>query len=334
VTGPVRAAVVGCGDISAVHLAALGDLDGVELVGVCDVSEERAAAAAAAQGVDAYTDHRALLEALEPDVVHVCTPHDQHVAVAVDCIERGVHLVLEKPVAHTLAAAQPLLDAHRANHDVKVAVCFQNRYNRAGQEVHRLLEGGSLGEVRGASATVAWHRTPEYYARGPWRGERRRSGGGVLMNQAIHTLDLVQWFLGPVARVRGQVGTLALGDYVDTEDTAQLVMDHESGSRSVLFATLANAVDSPVTIEIDTEHARLTIRGDLTVTYADGRVEVVEERRATSTGRAYWGVSHELLVADFYRTLGDPEPFWIGPAEGVAALAVLDEVYRDAGLAS
>ncbi len=333
-TGPVRAAVVGCGDISAVHLAALGDLDGVELVGVCDVSEERAAAAAAAHGVDAYTDHRALLEALEPDVVHVCTPHDQHVAVAVDAIERGVHVVLEKPVAHTLAAAQPLLDAHRANPDVKVAVCFQNRYNRAAQEVHRLLADGSLGAVRGASATVAWHRTPEYYARGPWRGERRRSGGGVLMNQAIHTLDLVQWFLGPVTRVRGQVGTLALGDYVDTEDTAQLVLDHESGSRSVLFATLANAVDSPVTIEIDTEHARLTIRGDLTVTYADGRGEVVEERRATSTGRAYWGVSHELLVADFYRTLGDPEPFWIGPAEGVAALAVLDQVYRDAGLAS
>lgn len=333
-TGPVRAAVVGCGDISAVHLAALGDLDGVQLVGVCDVSEERAATAAGVHGVDAYTDHRALLEALEPDVVHVCTPHDQHVPVAVDCIERGIHVVLEKPVAHTLPAAQPLLDAHRANPRVKVAVCFQNRYNRAAQEVHRLLADGSLGAVRGASATVAWHRTPEYYARGPWRGERRRSGGGVLINQAIHTLDLVQWFLGPVARVRSHVGTLALGDYVDTEDTAQLVLDHESGSRSVLFATLANAVDSPVTIEVDTEHARLTIRGDLTVTYADGRGEVVEERRATSTGRAYWGVSHELLVADFYRTLGDPEPFWIGPAEGVAALGVLDEVYRQARLAS
>jgi len=334
VTDPVRAAVVGCGDISAVHLAALGDLGGVELVGVCDVDPGRAAAAAEAHGTSSYTDHRLMLDSLEPDVVHVCTPHDQHVPVAVDCMERGVHVVLEKPVAHTLSAAQPLLDAGRANPDVKVAVCFQNRYNRAAQEVYRLLADGSLGAVQGASATVAWHRTPEYYARGPWRGQRRRSGGGVLMNQAIHTLDLVQWFLGPVTEVSSQVGTLALGDYVDVEDTAQLVMDHESGSRSVLFATLANAVDSPVTIEIDTEQARLLIRGDLTVTYADGRTEVVEERRATSTGRAYWGVSHELLVADFYRTLDDPEPFWIGPTEGVAALAVLHEVYRDAGLPS
>jgi UDP-N-acetyl-2-amino-2-deoxyglucuronate dehydrogenase len=87
-----------------------------------------------------------------------------------------------------------------------------------------------------------------------------------------------------------------------------------------------------VTIEIDTEHARLLIRGDLTVAYSDGRTEVVEERRATPTGRAYWGVSHELLVADFYRRLHEPEPFWIGPAEGLAALAVLDQVYRDAGV--
>jgi predicted dehydrogenase len=332
VTAPVRAAVVGCGDISAVHLAALHDLNGAELVGVCDVDEERAVAAAAAHGVRAYPDHRAMLDALRPDVVHVCTPHDQHAQIAVDCIERGVHVVLEKPVAHTLADAQPVLEASRANPSVKVAVCFQNRYNRASQEAYRLIDGGSLGAVRGASATVAWHRTSEYYGSGPWRGQRARSGGGVLMNQAIHTLDLVQWFLGPVTHVGSRIGTLALGEYVDVEDTAQLVMDHESGSRSVLFATVANSVDSPVTIEIDTEHARLLIRGDLTVVYADGRTEVVEERRATPTGRAYWGVSHELLVADFYRRLAEPEPFWIGPAEGLAALAVLDQVYRDAGV--
>ena len=331
-TPPVRAAVVGCGDISALHLAALRDLDGVELVGVCDVDAARAQATADAQGTVAYTDHREMLDSLRPDVVHVCTPHDQHAPVAVDCIARGVHVILEKPVAHTLSDARPVLDAHLANPAVKVAVCFQNRYNRASQEAYRLIHEGSLGAIRGASATVAWHRTPEYYARGPWRGQRRRSGGGVLMNQAIHTLDLVQWFLGPVAHVGSRIGTLALGEYVDVEDTAQLVMDHESGSRSVLFATLANSVDSPVTIEIDTEHARLLIRGDLTVVYADGRTEVVEERRATSTGRAYWGVSHELLVADFYRTLEDTEPFWIGPAEGLAALAVLDQVYRDAGV--
>jgi UDP-N-acetyl-2-amino-2-deoxyglucuronate dehydrogenase len=331
-TAAARTVVIGCGDISAVHLAAIRDLQGVELVGVCDVDGQRAAAAAAAHGVSAYLDHREMLSALEPDVAHICTPHDQHALVAVDCIDRGIHVVLEKPLANTVADAQLVLEASQANPGVKVAVCFQNRYNRASREARRLIEGGHLGAVRGAWATVAWHRTPEYYARSPWRGQRARSGGGVLMNQAIHTLDLLQWFLGPVAHVGSRIGTFALGDYVDVEDTAELVMDHESGSRSVLFATLANTVDSPVTMEIDTERAHLLIRGDLTLVYADGRTELVEERRATPTGRTYWGVSHELLVADFYRRLRDSEPFWIGPAEGMASLAVLDQVYRDASV--
>jgi predicted dehydrogenase len=330
VTAPIRTVVVGCGDISSVHLAAIGDIDGAELVGVCDADGDRAEATAAAHGVPAYTEYERMFAALKPDVAHICTPHDQHAPVAIDGIDCGIHVVLEKPVANTLVQAQRVLDASRARPDVKVAVCYQNRYNRAAQEAHRLIAGGHLGAVRGASASVAWHRTPEYYGRAPWRGQRARSGGGVLINQAIHTLDLLQWFLGPVANVGSRIGTFALGDVVDVEDTAQLVMDHENGSRSVLFATVANTVDSPVTIEIDTEHARLLIRGDLLVTYADGRTEVVEERRATPTGRAYWGVSHELLLADFYGTLDDPEPFWIGPAEGMASLAVLDQVYRDA----
>ena len=326
----VRTVVVGCGDISSVHLAAIRDLDDAELVAVCDADGDRAEATAAAHGVPAYTEHEEMFAVIKPDVAHICTPHDRHAPLAIAAIGRGIHVVLEKPVANTVAEGQRVLDASRSRPDVKVAVCFQNRYNRAAHEAHRLIAGGHLGAVRGASATVAWHRTPEYYSRAPWRGQRARSGGGVLINQAIHTLDLLQWFLGPVAKVSSRIGTLALGDVIDVEDTAQLVMDHENGSRSVLFTTLANTVDSPVTIEIDTEHARLLIRGDLVVTYADGRTEVVEERRATTTGRAYWGVSHELLVADFYRTLRHPEPFWIGPAEGLAALAVLDQVYRDA----
>ncbi len=111
------------------------------------------------------------------------------------------------------------------------------------------------------------------------------------------------------------------------EDTAHLVIDHASGARSVLFATVANVVDSPVTMEIVTEQATLYLRGDLTISYADGRVEQVSERVATSGGRAYWGVSHELLIDDFYRRLDDPEPFWISPAEAAKSLAVIEQLY-------
>ncbi len=126
--------------------------------------------------------------------------------------------------------------------------------------------------------------------------------------------------------MRGRASRLALED-VDVEDTAQIVLDHDSGARSVFFATNANATDSPVTLEIVTEGAELFLRRDLTVRYADGRVEVVAERHAASSGRAYWGVSHRLLIADFYARLDDPEPFWISPREAAKSLDILSRVY-------
>ena len=107
-----------------------------------------------------------------------------------------------------------------------------------------------------------------------------------------------------------------------------MLLDHAGGARSVLFATVANAVDSPVTIEIVTERAVLLIRGDLTVSHADGRVETVAEPVVSTGGRAYWGASHELLIADFYRTLADPDPFWISPREGARSLRLIDQIYR------
>ena len=325
------AAVIGCGDVSVVHLQAIENLAGVDLVGVCDTDPARAAAAAARYGVPPFAGHRQLLEATRPDVVHVCTPHHQHAPVAIDCLDAGVGVLVEKPVAHTVAEADRLIAAAHAHPDVKAGICLQNRYNAATRAARALLDSGELGPVRGGSATVLWHRDPAYYRARPWRGRARDSGGGVLINQAIHTLDLMEWLLGDVVRARGHTGRYALDGVVDVEDTAHAMLDHAGGARSVVFATVANVTDSPVTIEIVTERAVLLIRGDLTVSYADGRTEVVAERRASTGGRAYWGASHQLLIADFYRTLADPEPFWIGPREGARSLRLVHQIYRQNG---
>ena len=322
------AAVIGCGDVSVVHLRALADLAGVELVGVCDTDAARATATAQRYGVPAYTDHRHLLAATRPDVVHVCTPHHQHTPVAIDCLEAGAAVLVEKPVAHTVAEAERLIAAAGRQPARKAGICLQNRYNTTSRVARALLESGELGAVQGGSASVLWHRDPAYYRDRPWRGRLRDSGGGVLINQAIHTLDLLQWLLGDVVGVRGHVGRYALDGVVDVEDTAHAVLEHVGGARSVFFATVAHVTNSPVTIEIVTERAVLTIRGDLTVRYADGRTETVAEPRAGTGGRAYWGASHELLIADFYRTLADPEPFWIGPREGAGSLRLVHEIYR------
>jgi predicted dehydrogenase len=325
----IRAAVIGCGTISVVHLEAIEKLEGADLVAVCDVDGDRAAAAGERYGVPAFTSHRQLLEEVRPDVVHICTPHDQHVPVAVDCIEAGVNVLLEKPVAATVAEAERLIEAAGRHPGVKVAVCLQNRYNLATRAARELLDSGELGAVRGGSATLLWSRGPAYYEARPWRGRKRESGGGVLINQAIHTLDLLEWLLGDVTRVRGSTGRYGLDGVVDVEDTASVLLDHAGGARSVLFATTTNVTDTPVTIEIVTERAVLRIQGDLTVTHADGRTETVAERRlGTPLGKAYWGASHDLLVADFYRTLGSPQPFWIDPREATRSLRLIDRIYR------
>jgi predicted dehydrogenase len=321
------AAVIGCGDVSAVHFEAVAKLDGATLVAVCDSDPRRLAAAVAAHGVPGFADHLSLLEAVRPDVVHICTPHDQHASVAADCLERGVNVIVEKPLAHTLAEGQRLVDAASAGR-AKIAVCFQNRYNATSQAMFSLLSSGELGAVMGASATVMWQRSAEYYRNRPWRGTWAGGGGGLMMNQAIHTVDLLQWLVGDVVKVSGNASTRFLGGTIEVEDTAEFVAEHANGARSAFFATLANAYNAPVTLDVVTEKAVLSLRGDLTVSHSDGRVDVIPERTSGSGGRSYWGVSHELLINDFYSRLEDPEPFWISPAEAEKSLRIIKDVYR------
>lgn len=321
-----RAAVIGCGDISALHLAAISGMKDAVLVAVGDADPQRLASASHAHGVPGFSDHVRLLEEIRPDVVHVCTPHHTHAGIAIDALDRGVSVILEKPVAHTRDEANRLLEA-ASRSTAKIAVCFQNRYNAPAQAAHDLLSSGTVGKIAGAAATVIWYRSPEYYLDRPWRGRWSTAGGGLLMNQAIHTLDLLQWLVGPVARVRGSASTRHLDNLIEVEDTADMVLTHENGARSVFYTTLAHVANAPVSLEIVAEHATLTLCGDLTVTWADGRVDTVEERALPTGERAYWGVSHELLIADFYARLHTDSPFWIDAVEARKSFDIIQDVY-------
>ena len=327
---PRRVAVIGCGDISAVHFGVIAGLPGAQLVAVSDPDAGRLAAAVDAHAVPGFTDHLALFDELQPDVVHICTPHHTHAQLAIDALDRGINVIVEKPLAHSREEGERVAAA-AARSEAQIAVCFQNRYNAPIAAAHALLTGGTLGAILGASATVNWHRTAEYYLNRPWRGRWATGGGGLLMNQAIHTVDLLQWLIGPVASVSGNASTRVLGDVIEVEDTAELVIDHVNGARSVFYATLANVVNSPVTLDIVTENALLSVRGDLTVTYTDpqheGRVDVVTESHEATGERSYWGVSHQRLIADFYSQLDSGAPFWIDPVEAQKSLNIVQDVY-------
>lgn len=327
-----RVAVIGCGDVSAVHFDAIRSMPELDLVAVCDTDPGRLAAASETWGVPGFASHTDLLAEVDLDAVHVTTPHHQHVPVSIDALAAGVHVLQEKPIAHTIAEGERLVAAAEQS-SARLGICFQNRYNVSAQQMHRLLSSGELGEVLGAYATVVWSRTPDYYQSRPWRAHWSTAGGGLLINQAIHTLDLVQWLLGGVTEVSGHAASRRYGEVSEVEDVAEALFTHPSGARTVFFGSLAASSHRPVELEVETEAAFLRLRNGLDLVWKDGRpAEHWDERQVATSGRSYWGVSHELLISDFHARLDDPEPFWIGPAEALTSLHMLKQIYAQSGL--
>jgi UDP-N-acetyl-2-amino-2-deoxyglucuronate dehydrogenase len=332
----LRVAVVGCGEISALHLDAIlaaassGADGGVDPIGVCDLDDGRRAEAAARAGCLGFADVTAMLDAVAPDVVHVCTPHHRHADVAAECLARDVSVLLEKPIAHTLDDGERLA-AVAEDSRAMLGVCFQNRYNDNARRLREILDRGAMGRVLGGRASVTWFRDAAYYSRREWRGRWATAGGGVLMNQAIHTLDLLQWYLGPVTNVRGIAATLALPGVIEVEDTAALRMQHRTAAGdtvgSVLHATNGHIENAPASIEIVTDSARIRLDTELTVTHNDGRVEIFQSATVASGDKAYWGNSHGLLIDDFHRHVRADKHFWIDAPAALESLRVIQAVY-------
>ena len=331
VRAPLRVGLVGCGDISPMHLDAItGNADAV-LVAVADRDADTASAAAARYGVRAYQGLTEMLSREQPDVVHVCTPHHLHAPMAVEALQAGVHVLLEKPVATTVADAERIAVA-ADNGPGMLGVCFQNRYNATSRRIRELLDSGATGAILGGRASVTWSRDAAYYARRPWRGRWAEAGGGVLINQAIHTLDLLQWYLGDVEQVRGQASQLALDGLIEVEDTAVIRLTHAGGVGSIFYATNGYSDNSPAALEIRTERALLRLAGDLTISWLHGPTEVVTETQVGGGEHAYWGDAHKLLIADFYQHVRSDQRFWIGAAEATASLRILTAVYAQSGV--
>ena len=325
----LRVGVVGCGDISPMHLDAITADPDAALVAVADVDLPAATAAATRYGGRVYGDLDELLDREGLDVLHVCTPHHLHAPMAVNALRRGVHVLLEKPVATTIIDAQAVADAAAAG-PAMVGVCLQNRYNTTSRRIRALLDSGALGTVLDGRASVTWFRDSGYYARRPWRGTWAQAGGGVLINQAIHTLDLLQWLLGDVAHTRGHADRLVLDD-IEVEDTAMMQLTHADGVRSIFYASNGFSDNARVTLELRTDRAVVRLEGELRITWADGTVEVVPDV-VGSGRRSYWGASHGLLIADFYRQVRTGERFWIDAEAATKTLRLLTQVYAQSSL--
>ena len=321
-----KVSVIGCGGIAQVHGAVLTALDGVQLTACCDIVPEKAAAFAEKFRCTPYTDFEELLEKEKPDAVHLCTPHYLHTPMAVKAAEMGIHVFTEKP---PVISREEWDFLQKAAEKVRIGICVQNRYNPNVQKALEMLSSGAMGAVKGGRACVFWDRGADYYASGDWRGKWKTEGGGALINQSIHTLDLMIQLGGPVARVKGTVSTDRLADAIEVEDNAHAVLDFASGARGLIYTTNNYTCDAPVMVECVFENATWQMIGDKLFRVEDG-VPVLHldgAIAATVADKAYWGAGHAAQIAHYYDCLARGEKFPIDGRSAYPALELVKGIY-------
>lgn len=323
----LRVAVIGCGNIFPVHADAIAANTDAELTAVVDIDKEKAVKAAEKYHCDFYEDYHQLITKEDIDVVHICTPHHKHASIALDFLKAGIDVLTEKPLAIDARQAEEMIATAR-EYDRSLGVVFQNRFNENVLKAVEILSEGNLGKINGVKGIVTWFRDTDYYQQAEWRGKYSTEGGGVLINQAIHTLDLLQYFAGEVKAIQGNIATRCLGDVIEVEDTADATIFFESGAVGIFFATNCFSSNSPVTIEIDCEKGRLILEGGKLLVEADENCQEYSDNNC-SEYKSYWGYGHKTLIDGFYRdVLEGTDKYIVTGQEGIKSLRMLEAIYK------
>lgn len=287
-----KVCVVGFGAIGPMHTEAILKTKKAELYAVCDIDPERSLAAKEKYAVRTYTDFDEMLADAEVDSVHICTPHYLHFEMIKKALAAGKMVVCEKPVTMT----KEEFDALCALPDVdKVCLVLQNRLNPCVAKLRGIAKSGGMGKLITARGILTWSRSKEYYASGAWRGKWDTEGGGVLINQAVHTLDFFSYIAGGVSGVKARMMNFSLAS-IEVEDTFAAYLSLTCGANGVFFATNAYGINSAPEFELVFEKG--------VVRYAEGKLfvdgAIIREDVPSYGGKAYWGTGHERLIADFY----------------------------------
>lgn len=323
-----RVAVVGCGAISNNHIRGILAA-GQKVVALCDVDPAAAKKKQAENDLTSakiYTDYEDLLEREPLDAVHICTPHYLHAPMVVKALQKGIHVLCEKPLCISSEQLEEILTAEK-NGKATLGVCLQNRYEPNMKRVKDLVKDGS--GVRTAYGNVIWHRDEDYYRSGAWRGKWATEGGGVMINQALHTLDLLQWFCGMPKDVTAHIANDHLQGVIEVEDTATARFTYEDGKTVHFFATTASKTDFPVQVSLRMENKEFLTAENSWMICEGGEFAI--PKRGENPGKREWGVGHRELIEDFYRCLADGEKFPIDGNEGGKVVRMILAMYRSDG---
>ncbi len=229
--------VVGCGMIASFHAKAIADIDGAELVACTDARKESAEKFGAAENCSSYDTLDAMLADPKVDIVTICTPSGAHMEPAVAAAKAGKHVIIEKPLEITLERCDAIIDACNESGVVCSAI-FPSRFHHSSQILRKAVDEKKFGQLAIANAYVKWFRTQEYYDSGAWRGTWNMDGGGALMNQAIHSVDLLAWLMGDVTSITAHTATVA-HERIEVEDVAVATLKFANGALGTIEASTA-----------------------------------------------------------------------------------------------
>ncbi len=321
----LRLGIIGIGGMGSTHAASVlaGNIPRCRLAAVCDTDAKRLAAF---DGIPGYTDSKALLASGEVDAVLIATPHYAHTTIGIAALKAGLHVLVEKPISVHKADCERLIAAHRSKKQVFAAM-FNQRTDSVFQKIRELVRSGELGKIRRVTWTITdWFRTEAYYASGGWRATWAGEGGGVLLNQCPHNLDLYQWIFGMPSKVRGFC-KIGYHHKIEVEDDVTAYFEYKDGT-SAVFITSTGEAPGANRLEISAERGRLVMEGGK-LQFTRNEIPMTEFSRTTSQSFArppVWdveipvvqrGEQHNGILKNFTNAILDGEKLVAPAAEGI-----------------
>ena len=344
----LRTALIGCGKVGQIHAAALRELPESEFVAVCDRDPQRAAAFAERFGIRGYTNLGKLLKETAAQAITICTPHPLHAEAAIQAAEAGASALVEKPLAASLADCDAMLAASRKA-GTKLGVISQRRCYEAVRRMKAAIDAGKIGKpVLGVFQMYSW-RDQAYYQSDPWRGKWDTEGGGVLVNQSPHQLDLLHWFMGDIDEISGYWANLN-HPYIEVEDTALAMIRFKSGALGAIVTSLSQRPGIYTKVHVHGSNgASVGVETDRGATFVAGVSEIADpplndlwtipgeesslpafqaEDRARFKEVQATTHYHALQIQDFLQAVRDDRPPMVTGEAGRVVVEMFTAIYR------
>ncbi len=328
----LKIGIVGCGVIANIHAEAIRESSNAELYSVFSRTEEKTKRCGEKYNVKWFTDWENFISDNDLDAVSICSPSGNHLDYGVKAADAGKHVIVEKPIEVTLQRANKLIEKCKLN-NVKLAVIYQSRFIPDIIRVKESIEQNEIGDIFMGDASIKWYRDQNYYDSGVWRGTFELDGGGVLINQGIHTIDLLQWFMGDVDTITGHIGTFT-HENIEGEDNAVAVLKFKNGAIAVIEGSTSIQPAQPRKIELHGKNGSIEIvDNDVKIIIAGKEEESNSENETKTTGAdsPMAGFSNEPHKKQFEAIVdainSDSEPPVSGN-ESIKSLAIVLAIYE------